>query len=215
MRTQCLGRAYIWAAPQWANIFLTTKDGEHSRIRGVYWMLFTTCPFYIHDLYVLFTYMSLVGWPCSKYDPWAGSTTSAGSLWEMQTLCSPQQSPWVGFAFSQALPRICPELSSWILVRFSGEPGQVKDPALSLQWLWFNTWPGNFHMPRVQPKNNLIKGKLGQADKTTLTPWFHKTSCWLACWAHRIRWNLNTVPLSKCFSFPPKAKFTHVLLKEL
>ena len=35
---------------------------------------------------------------------------------------------------------------------------QVKDLALSLQWLglllWhrFNTWPGNFHMLWVQPK---------------------------------------------------------------
>ena len=35
---------------------------------------------------------------------------------------------------------------------------QVKDQALSLQWLgllpWlrFDSWPGNFHMPQAQPK---------------------------------------------------------------
>ena len=37
----------------------------------------------------------------------------------------------------------------------------VKDPALSLQWLWlllwhgFDPWPRNFHMPWAQPKKNL------------------------------------------------------------
>ena len=29
---------------------------------------------------------------------------------------------------------------------------QVKDPALSLQWLGFDPCPGNFHMPWVEPK---------------------------------------------------------------
>ena len=28
----------------------------------------------------------------------------------------------------------------------------VKDPVLSLPWHAFDPWPGNFHMPRVQPK---------------------------------------------------------------
>ena len=38
--------------------------------------------------------------------------------------------------------------------------GWVKDPAFSLFWLgsllWlgFDPWPGNFHMPQVQTKNN-------------------------------------------------------------
>ena len=29
---------------------------------------------------------------------------------------------------------------------------RVKDPALSLLWLGFDPWPGNFHMPRVKKK---------------------------------------------------------------
>ena len=29
---------------------------------------------------------------------------------------------------------------------------QVKDPALSLQWLRFDPWPGNFLMPQVRPE---------------------------------------------------------------
>ena len=28
----------------------------------------------------------------------------------------------------------------------------AKDSALSLVWLRFDPWPGNFHMPQVQPK---------------------------------------------------------------
>ena len=41
----------------------------------------------------------------------------------------------------------------------------VKDLALSLQWLGsvpgcrFNPWPGNFHMPYVQPKKKEKKRK--------------------------------------------------------
>ena len=40
---------------------------------------------------------------------------------------------------------------------------RVKDPALSLQWLGLLLWhgfdpqPGNFHMPRAQPKKVLVK----------------------------------------------------------
>ena len=40
---------------------------------------------------------------------------------------------------------------------------QVKDPAMSLQqlrlllWFGFDPWPGNFHMPWVQPKTNKQK----------------------------------------------------------
>ena len=30
---------------------------------------------------------------------------------------------------------------------------QVKDPALSLPWLGFSPWPGNFSMPQAQPKS--------------------------------------------------------------
>ena len=36
----------------------------------------------------------------------------------------------------------------------------VKDLALSLLWLWFNSWPGNFHIPWVQhrpPKKSSLK----------------------------------------------------------
>ena len=29
---------------------------------------------------------------------------------------------------------------------------QIKDPAWSLQWLWFHPWPGNFHMLQLHPK---------------------------------------------------------------
>ena len=36
---------------------------------------------------------------------------------------------------------------------------KVKDPALSLQWLGFNPWPGNFGMPWVQPKKGKKKEK--------------------------------------------------------
>ena len=28
----------------------------------------------------------------------------------------------------------------------------VKDPSLSLLWLGFSPWPGNFHKPRAPPK---------------------------------------------------------------
>ena len=37
----------------------------------------------------------------------------------------------------------------------------VKDLALSLLWLGFNTWPGNFHMPWVWP----IKKGRWQGDR--------------------------------------------------
>ena len=30
----------------------------------------------------------------------------------------------------------------------------VKDPALSLQWLGFDPWPGNFCLPWAWPKPN-------------------------------------------------------------
>ena len=30
----------------------------------------------------------------------------------------------------------------------------VKDLAVSLWWLKFDPWPGNFHMPQVQPKKD-------------------------------------------------------------
>ena len=33
----------------------------------------------------------------------------------------------------------------------------VKDPALSLLWLGFDAWPGNFHMPQVWPKKQTRK----------------------------------------------------------
>ena len=39
----------------------------------------------------------------------------------------------------------------------------VKDLALSLLWLWlllwfgFDPWPGNFHMPQMQPKKKINK----------------------------------------------------------
>ena len=29
----------------------------------------------------------------------------------------------------------------------------VKDPALSVRWLRFDPWPGNFCMPQAWPKN--------------------------------------------------------------
>ena len=35
---------------------------------------------------------------------------------------------------------------------------QVKDPGLSLLWHGFDTWPGNFHMPQVWPKE--LKNKI-------------------------------------------------------
>ena len=38
---------------------------------------------------------------------------------------------------------------------------QIKGPELSLLWCGFDPWPGNFCMPWVQPKNNLIKIKVG------------------------------------------------------
>ena len=34
---------------------------------------------------------------------------------------------------------------------------QFKDLVLSLPWLGFDPWPGNFHMLWVQPKNKKIK----------------------------------------------------------
>ena len=42
---------------------------------------------------------------------------------------------------------------------------QVKDPALSVQWLWsllwcrFNFCPGNFHMPKTPAKKKKKKKK--------------------------------------------------------
>lgn len=35
----------------------------------------------------------------------------------------------------------------------------VKDPTLSLLWLWFDSWPINFHLPRVQQKKRLSEDK--------------------------------------------------------
>ena len=37
---------------------------------------------------------------------------------------------------------------------------QVKDLALSLLWLRFDPWPGNFYMSQGWPKNNKIKQNL-------------------------------------------------------
>ena len=33
---------------------------------------------------------------------------------------------------------------------------EVKDPAVSLLWLWFDTWPGNFHMLWAWPISQWI-----------------------------------------------------------
>ena len=33
----------------------------------------------------------------------------------------------------------------------------LKDLALPQLWLGFNPWPGNFHMPQVQPQNKMKK----------------------------------------------------------
>ena len=50
---------------------------------------------------------------------------------------------------------------------------QVKDPALSLLWLWlwhrFDPWPGNFLMPQVWPgKKKRINPTKGIQDFKTL-----------------------------------------------
>ena len=54
---------------------------------------------------------------------------------------------------------------------------QVKDPALSLQWLWsllwhgFCPWPGNFHMPCIWPEkeknliNDQFSAKIPKSDQ--------------------------------------------------
>ena len=48
----------------------------------------------------------------------------------------------------------------------------VKDPTLSLLWLWlllwhrFDLWPGNFHIPRAQPKKKrCVCGGGGKLEK--------------------------------------------------
>ena len=41
---------------------------------------------------------------------------------------------------------------------------QVKDPALSLLWLGFNSAPGNFCIPCVQPKQNKTNKQKKQSE---------------------------------------------------
>ena len=35
----------------------------------------------------------------------------------------------------------------------------IKDPALSLLWLRFSPWPGNFCMSWAQPKKNILSNR--------------------------------------------------------
>ena len=53
---------------------------------------------------------------------------------------------------------------------------QVKDPALSLLWLWlqlwrwFDPWPGNFHMPQGWQKKKKKKKKSRISLASDFTP---------------------------------------------